>query len=66
MLYEIQGVPKKRAHDLKMLKESTIVPAESWWTFVGYCVTQLIAVCVLNTETKISALFEQMLRFITN
>jgi len=29
-----------------------------WGTFVGYCVRQLIAVCVLYTEIKISALFE--------
>jgi hypothetical protein len=41
------------------------VPAESWRTFVGYCVPQLIAVCVLYTEIKISALFEEMVRFIT-
>jgi hypothetical protein len=34
------------------------VPAESWGTFVGYCVPQLIAVCVLYTEIKISALFK--------
>jgi hypothetical protein len=34
-------------------------------TFVGYCVPQLIAVCVLYTEIKISALFEKMVRFIT-
>ena len=34
------------------------VPAESWWTFVGYCVPQLIAVCVLYTEIRISILFE--------
>jgi len=34
------------------------VPAESWGTFVGYCVPQLIAVCVLYTEIKISTLFE--------
>jgi hypothetical protein len=27
-------------------------------TFVGYCVLQLIAVCVLYTEIKIAALFE--------
>jgi hypothetical protein len=27
-------------------------------TFVGYCVPQLIAVCVLYTEIKISAPFE--------
>jgi hypothetical protein len=41
------------------------VPAEWWGTFVGYCVPQLIAVCVLYTEIKISALFEYMVRFIT-
>jgi hypothetical protein len=29
-------------------------PAESWGTFVEYCVPQLIAVCVLYTEIKIS------------
>ena len=40
------------------------MPAESWGTFVGYCVPQLIAVCVLYTEIKISTLFEQMMRFI--
>jgi len=34
------------------------VPAESWGTFVGYCVPQLIAVCVLYTEIKIATLFE--------
>ena len=34
------------------------VPEESWWIFVGYCVPQLIAVCVIYTEIKISALFE--------
>jgi hypothetical protein len=31
------------------------VPAESWGTFVGYCVPQLLAVCVLYTEITISA-----------
>ena len=31
---------------------------QSSGTFVGYCVPQLIAVCVLYTEIKISALFE--------
>jgi hypothetical protein len=41
------------------------VPAESWGTFVRYCVPQLIAVCVLYTEIKIPALFEYMVRFIT-
>ena len=40
------------------------MPAESWGTFVGYCVPQLIAVCILYTEIKISTLFEQMVRFI--
>jgi hypothetical protein len=40
------------------------VPAESWGTFVGYCFPQLIAVCVLCTEIKISTLFELMMRFI--
>jgi hypothetical protein len=34
------------------------VPAESWWTFVGHCVPQLITVCVLYTEIKLSALSE--------
>jgi hypothetical protein len=38
-------------------QKSKSVPAESWGTFVGYCVPQLIAVCVLYTEIKISALF---------
>jgi hypothetical protein len=40
------------------------VPGESWGTFVGYCVPQLIVVCLLYTEIKISALFEKMVRFI--
>jgi len=40
------------------------VPAELWGTFVGYCVSKLIAVCVLYTEIKISTLFEKMMRFI--
>jgi len=40
------------------------VPAESWGTFVGYCVPQLFAVCVLYTEIKISTLIEEMMRFI--
>ena len=40
------------------------MPAESWGTFVGYCVPQLITVCVLYTEIKISTLFEYMMRFI--
>jgi hypothetical protein len=39
-------------------QKSKSVPAESWGTFVGYCAPQLIAVCVLYTEIKISALFE--------
>jgi hypothetical protein len=52
----IKGVPT-RAQDLKVLKKSESVPAESWGTFVGYCVPQLFAVCVLYTEIKISALF---------
>ena len=39
-------------------QKSKSVPAESWGTFVGYCVPQLIEVCVLYTEIKISALFE--------
>jgi hypothetical protein len=39
-------------------QKSKCVPAESWGTFAGYCVPQLIAVCVLYTEIKISALFE--------
>jgi len=46
-------------------QKSKNVPAESWGTFVGYCVPQLVAVCVLYTEIKISALFEYMVRFIT-
>jgi hypothetical protein len=33
-------------------QKSKTVPAESWGTFVGYCVTQLIAVYVLHTEIK--------------
>ena len=40
------------------VKRGKSVPAESWGTFVGYCVPQLIAVCLLYTEIKISALFE--------
>jgi len=39
-------------------QKSKSVPAESWGKFVWYCVPQLIAVCVLYTEIKISALFE--------
>jgi len=39
-------------------QKSNSVPAESCGTFVGYCVPQLIAVCVLYSEVKISALFE--------
>jgi hypothetical protein len=39
-------------------QKSKSVPAESWGTFVGFCVPQLMAVCVLYTEIKISALFE--------
>jgi hypothetical protein len=39
-------------------QKSKSVPTESWGTFVGYCVPQLIAVCVIYTEIKISALFE--------
>jgi hypothetical protein len=39
-------------------QKSKSVPAESWRTFVRYCVPQLITVCVLYTERKISALFE--------
>ena len=34
------------------------VPAESRGIFVGYCVPQLITLCVLYTEIKIAALFE--------
>jgi hypothetical protein len=34
------------------------VPAESWGIFVGNCFPHLIAVCVLYTEIKISALFK--------
>jgi hypothetical protein len=33
------------------------VPAESWGTFVGYCVPQLVAVCVLYTEIKKNGAF---------
>jgi len=40
------------------------VPAESWGTFFGYCVPQLIAVCLLYTEIKIPTLFEEMMCFI--
>jgi hypothetical protein len=53
----IVGVPT-RAQDLKIFRKSNSVPAESWGTLVGDCVPQLIAVCVLYTEIKISALFE--------
>jgi len=37
---------------------------EKYASGVGYCVSQLIAVCVLYTEIKISTLFEEMVRFI--
>ena len=47
----------KKCH-LEFRQKSNSVPAESWGTFVGYCVPQLIAVCLLYTEIKISALFE--------
>jgi hypothetical protein len=40
--------------------------AESWGIFIGYCVSQLIAVCLLYTEIKISALFEKMVRLLQN
>jgi len=39
-------------------QKSKSVPAESWGKFVGYCVPQLMAVCVLYSEIKTSALFE--------
>jgi hypothetical protein len=39
-------------------RKNKSVSTESWGTFVGYCVPQLIVVCVLYTEIKISALFE--------
>jgi hypothetical protein len=51
-------VSQRRVQDLKILKKNKSVPAESLGTFVGYWVPQLIAVCVLYTEIKISALFE--------
>jgi hypothetical protein len=60
----VKGI-RTRAQDLKILKKSKSVPAESWGTIVGYCVSQLIAVCVLYSEIKISALFEEIVRFIT-
>ena len=37
-------------------QKSKSMPAESWGTFVGYCVNR--SVCVLYTEIKISALSE--------
>jgi hypothetical protein len=37
---------------------------QSWGTFVGYCFPQLIAVCVLYIEIKISTLFELLMYFI--
>ena len=39
-------------------QKSKSVPAESWGTFVSYCVPQLTAVCVLYNGIEISALFE--------
>jgi hypothetical protein len=39
-------------------QKSKSVLAESWGIFVGYCVPQLIGVCVLCIEIKISALFD--------
>ena len=44
----------------KFRQKSKSVPAESWGTFVGYCVPQLIAVRVLYTEIKISALLASL------
>jgi len=54
---QIRGVPT-RAQDFKCAHCFPYDSAESWGTFVGYCVPQLIAVCVLYTEIKISAMFE--------
>jgi len=45
----------------KIYSARIVVPhdsAESGGTFVGYCVPQLITICVLYTKIKISALFE--------
>jgi hypothetical protein len=47
-------MPKRHQECRKKIKS---VPAESWGTFVGNCVPDLIAVCVLYTEIKTSALF---------
>ena len=47
-----------RKYHREFSQMSKSVPAESWGTFVGYYVPQLIAMCVLYTEIKISALFE--------
>jgi hypothetical protein len=47
-------MPKRHRECRKKIKS---VPAESWGTFVWNCVPHLIAVCVLYTEIKISALF---------
>jgi len=52
------GCPNKSARFKIRTLSSPMTQPESWGTFVGYCVPQLIAVCVLYTEIKISALFE--------
>ena len=51
------GCPNKNAF-------SSPTTQHSWGTFVRYCVPQLIAVCVLYTDIKISTLFEQMGRLL--
>ena len=52
------GYPNNSARFKEQEWKNKSVPAEYWGTFVGYCVPQLIAVCVLHTEIKILALFE--------
>jgi len=52
------GCPNKSARFKVRVLSSPTTQAESWGTFVGYCVPQLIAVCVIDTEIKISALVE--------
>jgi len=51
------GCPNKSAR-FEVRAYSSPTTAELWGIFVGYCVPQLITVCVLYTEIKISALFQ--------
>jgi hypothetical protein len=53
-----ENEPQLCGNVIENFVKRTSVPAESWGTVVGYCVPQLIAVYVLHTEIKISALFE--------